>query len=87
MKYMVSALFFMISFMMYAFIEVIEVVIHHAIIAYLTVNQAGYAEDMFLLDFQSVKMAFLSFTVVFGLLTIYSFLVEGRKTKGSQQGK
>ncbi|CAH1199311.1 hypothetical protein PAECIP111893_01307 [Paenibacillus plantiphilus] len=79
MKYMVSALFFTVSFMMYALTEVIEVVVHKAIIAYLTVNQAAYSEDMFQLDFQTIKVVFLWFTVAFGLLAIYSFIAEERK--------
>lgn len=79
MKYSVSAFLCILSFMMYTFVEMAENIISKAIYAYLIANKASFADDQFLLNFYLVKVVFLCFTVVFGVLAIYSIFEEKRK--------
>ncbi|HCX61606.1 MAG TPA: hypothetical protein DHU59_04105 [Clostridiales bacterium] len=80
-KYIVNEILCVISFVMYAFAEIIENVTPKVIAAMYKINAISFSSDDYslLFDFSFIKIIFISFTLVFGGLSVYLFIKDNKK--------
>ncbi|WP_313165883.1 hypothetical protein [Sedimentibacter sp.] len=80
-KYIVTEILCVISFIMYTIVDIIENVTPKLIVAMYNINHISFASDDYslLFDFSFIKIIFISFTLVFGGLSVYLFIKDNKK--------